>query len=203
MDLVERENWSNPNTMKPQSDEELIRALAQGDEVALSVLVERYSASIYRFSVRYTGDESLAEDVAQEVFFRLFLHARKYTAGRSFRTWLFTIVRNVSTDLARPYSHRKVATFRLGSDPAQEDFTPELITDGSPTPEDRIAALQTAQTVGRLLQDLPEKQRVAIILKYYEDMSTKEIAEVLGKSVSSVESLLVRAKQNLAKMLKL
>ncbi len=189
--------------MTSQSDEELIRALAQSDENALRILVERYSPSIYRFSVRYTGDESLAEDVAQEVFLRLFLHADKYAPGRSFKTWLFTIVRNVGIDLARPYSHRKSSSFRLGDDPAQQDFTPELIVNGSPTQEERMASQERQQMIVELLQDLPEKQRAAIILKYYEEMSTKEISEVMGKSVSSVESLLARAKQNLAKLLTL
>jgi len=189
--------------MTSPPDEQLIRALAQSDENALRLLVDRYSPSIYRFSVRYTGDESLAEDVAQEVFLRLFLHAKKYTAGRSFKTWLFTIVRNVSIDLARPYSHRKSSSSHFGDDPAREDFTSELIVNGSPTQEDRMAARERQQMMVELLQDLPEKQRAAIILKYYEEMSTKEIAVVLGKSVSSVESLLARAKQNLAKLLKL
>ncbi len=189
--------------MKSRTDEELIRTLVQGDENALRILVERYSPSIYRFSVRYTGDESLAEDVAQEVFFRLFLHAKKYTAGRSFKAWLFTIVRNVSIDLARPYSHRKAASFRLGSDPARQEFAPELITNGSPSQEDRMVFQERRQLISQLLQDLPEKQRAAIILKYYEDMSTKEISYVLGKSVPSVEALLARAKQKLATLLEL
>jgi RNA polymerase sigma-70 factor (ECF subfamily) len=189
--------------MKSLPDEELIRKLAQGDEDALRILVERYSPSIYRFSVGYTGDESLAEDVAQEVFFRLFLHAGKYTAGRSFKTWLFTIVRNAGIDLARPYSYRKSSSFRLGGGPAQEDFAPESIANGSPTQEDRMVSHERQQMMVESLQDLPEKQRAAIVLKYYEDMSTKEIAEVLGKSVSSVEALLARAKQKLAKLLML
>ena len=189
--------------MTDGSDEQLIQALAQKDENALKILVERYSPLIYRFSVRYTGDESLAEDVVQEVFLRLFLHAKKYTAGRSFKTWLFTIVRNVSIDLARPYSHRKSSSLYLGGYPAREDFSPELIVNGSPTQEDRVAARERHHMLVELVGELPEKQRSAIILKYYEDMSTKEIAVVLGKSVSSVESLLARAKQNLAKLLKL
>jgi RNA polymerase sigma-70 factor (ECF subfamily) len=185
------------------SDEQLICALAQGDEDALRILVERYSASIYWFSVRYTGDESLAEDVAQEVFLRLFLHANKYTAGRSFRTWLFTIARNVSIDLARPYSHRKSVSPRCSGDEANEEFTPESLANGSSSQEDQVADRERQKKIIDALQDLPEKQRAAIILKYYEDMSTKEIAEVLHKTVSSVEALLARAKQNLAESLKI
>lgn len=189
--------------MTSHSDEQLIRALAEGDKGALRVLVERYSASIYRFSVRYTGDESLAEDVAQEVFLRLFLHAKKYAAGRSFRTWLFTIVRNVSIDLARPYSHRKSASIQGSGDEAQEEFTPESISDGSSSQEDQVFNREKQEKIIDALQDLPEKQRAAIILKYYQDMSTKDIAEVLHKTVSSVEALLARAKQNLAESLKI
>ncbi len=187
--------------MTSHSDEQLIGALARGDEDALRILVERYLPSIYRFSLRYTGDESLAEDVAQEVFLRLFLHAEKYTAGRSFRTWLFTIVRNVSIDLARPYSHRKSVSLRGSGDEAQE-FTPESIANGSSSQEDQVANREKQRKIIDSLQELPEKQRAAIILKYYEDLSTREIAEVLQKTVSSVEALLARAKQNLAELLK-
>lgn len=185
------------------SDEQLIGALARGDEDALRILVERYSRSIYRFSVRYTGDESLAEDVAQEVFLRLFLHAKRYTAGRSFRTWLFTIARNVSIDLARPYSHRKSVSFRRSGDDALEEITPELIANGSSSQEDQVANREKQKKIIDALQNLSEKQRAAIILKYYEDMTTREIAEILRKTVSSVEALLARAKKNLAESLKI
>lgn len=188
----------NAGEMTSLSDEQLIRALAENDEDALRILVERYASSIYRFSVRYTGDESIAEDVAQEVFLRLFLHAKRFTPGRSFKTWLFAIVRNIAIDMARPYSHRKSFSIQT-----PEDFSPESVVSGSPTPEDRMASRERQEMIIGLLQDLPEKQRTVVILKYYEDMSTKEIGQVLGKSVSSVESLLARAKQNLAKLLKL
>ena len=189
--------------MTSHSDEQLIGALARGDEDALRILVERYSPSIYRFSLRYTGDESLAEDVAQEVFLRLFLHAGRYTAGRSFKTWLFTIVRNVSIDLARPYSHRKSASLRGTGDDGHEEFTPESIANGSSSQEDQVANQEKQRKIIDSLQKLAENQRAAIILKYYEDMSTREIAEVLHKTVSSVEALLARAKQNLAELLKI
>jgi RNA polymerase sigma-70 factor (ECF subfamily) len=189
--------------MRSESDEHILHALGQGDENALRILVERYSSSVYRFSVRYTGDESLAEDVAQEVFLRLFLHANKYTAGRSFKTWLFTIVRNVSIDLARPYSYRKSSSSHLNCGPAQANFSPELIVDESPTQEDQLAKQEQRKKIIHALQDLPEKQRASIILKYYEHMSNREIAEILHKSVSSVEALLARAKKNLAELLKI
>ena len=189
--------------MTSHSDEHLIGALARGDNDALRILVERYSPSIYRFSVRYTGDASLAEDVAQEVFLRLFLHAKKYTAGRSFRTWLFTIVRNVSIDLARPYSHRKSVSLKGYGDAGREEFTPESIANGSLSQEDQVANREKRKRIIDAVQDLPERQRAAIILKYYEDMSTREIAGVLHKTVSSVEALLARAKHNLAELLKI
>ena len=189
--------------MNSYSDEQLIHALAQNDEDALRILVERYSSSIYRFSVRYTGDQSLAEDVAQEVFLRLFLYAKKYTPGRSFKAWLFTIVRNVSIDLARPYSHRKSTSSYRSDYSMKKEFAPEMIVDGAPTQEDQMSAQERLQKIIRLLQELPGKQRAAIILKYYEDMSTQEIAVVLGKSISSTESLLVRAKHKLSKLMKL
>jgi hypothetical protein len=78
--------------MLTQSDEDLIRALGNGDESALRTLVDRHTASIYRFSVRYTGDESLAQDICQEVFLKVYRYSRRYKPGMSFKTWLFTIV---------------------------------------------------------------------------------------------------------------
>ncbi len=189
--------------MRQSSDEELIRALGNGDENALRALVERHTASIYRFSVRYTGDESLAQDIAQEVFLKLYRHARRFKAGMSFKTWLIRIVRNTSIDLARSYSYRKVHSLDAS------DSTDFLEGEGKPlvwvaqNPEESYSFKQTADRVASAVRSLPEKQRTAVILKYYEELPTKEIAEVMERTLSSVESLLVRAKRNLIKLLDL
>lgn len=187
--------------MRPQSDEDLMQALANGDEDALRTLVDRYTEAIYRFSVRFTGDESLAQDVAQEVFLRLYRNARKYAPAIPFKTWLFTIVRNTSIDLARSYSYRKAYSLEKSHSSQVGETEQKPLMNAAPNPEERYSARQSAQAVARAVQSLQEKQRTAVILRYYEDMSVNEIAGVMKATVSSVESLLVRAKRNLLKLM--
>lgn len=189
--------------MPDQSDEKLIEDLGNGDESALRTLVDRHTASIYKFSVRFTGDESLAQDICQEVFLKLYKYSRRYKPGMLFKTWLFTIVRNTSIDLARPYTYRRNNSL---SDADENDFV--QVAGQMPfrtihTPEEDYSLKETAQRLESALGTLPEKQRTATILKYYEEMPTKEIAEVMETTVSSVESLLVRAKRNLIRLLEL
>ncbi|MBI5571753.1 MAG: sigma-70 family RNA polymerase sigma factor [Desulfomonile tiedjei] len=186
-------------TMNAQSDEDLIQALGNGDENALRVLVDRHSAAIYRFSIRFTGDESLAQDIAQEVFLRLYRHARRFVPGTLFKTWLFTIVRNTSIDLARSYTYRKA--YSLDEYSQEPERTPPL--DADPDPEERYLSEESAHRVAQAVQSLPEKQRTAVILRYYEGLSAREIAGIMRSTVASVESLLVRAKRSLLKLLEL
>jgi RNA polymerase sigma-70 factor (ECF subfamily) len=185
--------------MRHRTDEELIQALGKGDEEALKVLVDRHTASIYRFSLRYTGDESIAQDICQEVFLRLYRNARKYVPGMPFKTWLFTIVRNSSINFGRLYTYRKA--FSLDEHP--EEIEKQSLLDRAPDPEERYLSQESAQKVVQAVQSLSERQRTAVILRYYEDMSVKEVAGIMKSTVSSVESLLVRAKINLLKLLKI
>jgi len=185
--------------MHAQSDADLIQALGNGDENSLRVLVDRHSAAIYRFSIRFTGDESLAQDIAQEVFLRLYRNARRYVPGTPFKAWLFTIVRNSSIDLARSYTYRKAYSLEEYSR-EREGTHPH---DANPDPEESYLSKESADQVAQAVRSLPEKQRTAVILRYYEGMSAREIAEIMRSTVASVESLLVRAKRNLAKLLAL
>lgn len=183
------------------SDEDLIKALGNGDENALRILVDRHTLSIYKFSLRYTGDESLAEDICQEVFLKVYRYARRYKPGMSFKIWLFTIVRNTSIDLARPYTYRKSHSLDTADETEfiqSANISPSRNTH---TPEDDLATMERARKLESALGTLSEKQRTATILKYYEEMAIKEIAEVMETTVPSVESLLVRAKRNLLKLL--
>jgi RNA polymerase sigma-70 factor (ECF subfamily) len=183
----------------PQSDEDLMHALGNGDMTALRTLVDRHTPSIYRFSIRYTGDELLAQDVCQEVFLRLYRNAHRYVRGMPFKTWLFTIVRNASIDLARSHAYRKAYSLEEHT----QDTEKRSLLDPTPDPEERYLSKESAQRVAQAVQSLPEKQRTVVILRYYEDLSAREIASILGSTVSSVESLLVRAKRNLLKKIRI
>lgn len=187
----------------PPSDENLILALGHGDETALRMLVDRHTASVYRFAVRYTGDESLAQDICQEVFLKIYRNAGRYKSGMPFRNWLFTIAQNTSIDLARPYTYRKIHSLDPADETEAHSGITEPLSGKAPTPEEEYAAREKALSLESALAKLSEKQRTAIILKYYEEMSTKEVAGIMETTVSSVESLLVRAKLNLIKLLQL
>ena len=183
--------------MRHWSDEKLIEALGGGDEEALRVLVERHTASIYRFSLRYTGNESIAQDICQEVFLSLYRNARKYKPGMPFKTWLFTIVRNTSINFARSYTYRKASSL----EELPQEMKKTSLLDLAPDPEARFLSEELAHCLSQAVQSLSEKQRTAVILRYYQGMSIKEVAEIMKSTVSSVESLIFRAKTNLIKLL--
>ena len=183
------------------SDEQLLAALLEDDENSLRVLVDRYASSIYRFAIRFSNDESLAEDISQEVFLRVYRYARLFDRHRIFKTWLFAIARNVSIDMAAAARVRRFQSLD-DDDPhgARRHVSPLY---AEKTVEDDYIQQETEQALRKAIHGLPENQRSSIILRYYEGMAVKEIATVMDCSVSAVESLLVRAKRNLAKSMEL
>ncbi len=183
--------------MRNWPDEKLVEALGKGDEEALTVLVERHTASIYKFSIRYTGNEAIAQDICQEVFLRLYRKARKYIPGMPFKTWLFTIVRNTSINFARSYTYRKASSL----EELPQEIKKTSLLDLAPDPEARYLSQESTHRLSQAVQSLSEKQRTAIILRYYQGMSIKEVAEIMKSTVPSVESLIFRAKNNLMKLL--
>jgi len=187
--------------MPSQTDEHLLQLLLQGDENALRLLVDRYAYSIYRFAVRFSNDAALAEDISQEVFLRVYRYAFRFDPAQPFRTWLFSIARNVSIDMLRAARFGRLESLNEREDawPLTPGQNPLESTD--PTPEDRVISQETEQAVKTALRALNENQRTAIILKYFEQLTVREIADVLSTTESAVESLLVRAKRNLAKLL--
>lgn len=186
--------------MNRPSDADLVSALASGDEAALGALVDRYARSVYRFCLRYCNDPNLAEDASQEVFLRIFLYARKFRPDTPFKTWMFAIARNASADALR--SAARARPSGDGADSEGNSLCPNPTQLGEQSdPEKRLLTFEESLRVNNAIADLPDGQRAAVILRYFEEMQVSEIAGVLGRSVSSVESLLVRAKRNLAKSL--
>lgn len=162
--------------------------LATGDREALGVLVERHQQRVLALARRFLGNDTLAEDVAQDAFLRVWRSAATYTPTAQFATWLYRIVANLCWDL------RRRARLRL-----QEDFAGRgpPVTDASP--------LEHSETIARVqaaVLELPDRQRLALLLHRYEGLSQREIAAITGWSVSAVESCLVRAYEKLRQTLR-
>jgi len=171
--------------MDADSDEALVGRVAAGDATAYRRLVDRHLSRTLRLARRLTGNASDAEDVVQDAFLRLWQHGHRWQAGRArFTTWFYRIVVNLCIDRRR---RPAFAPLEAAGDPADDRVD-------AGTAIDRAKA---ARAVGEAIAALPERQRAALVLSYYQDLSNAEAAQILSISVGAVETLLVRARRNL------
>lgn len=172
------------------SDDELVAAVATGDGQACGVLMQRHLGRIVALARRMMGNQADAEEVAQEVFLRVWTHAGKWEPGRAqFGTWLYRVAANLCLDRLR----RTRSTVDI-------DDMPDLVS-GEPRPDERLEADELAARVEAALQQLPERQRAAIALSHYQGLSNTETAEILDITVEAVESLLSRGRRQLRTLL--
>jgi RNA polymerase sigma-70 factor, ECF subfamily len=183
------------------SSEDLMARTAGGDENAFETLVNRHQTSVLNLIYRFVGDRVKAQDLAQEVFLRVWQAARSYKHEAKFTTWVYRIASNLCFNELKSARRRKWFPF-LQLNEESEKTSEENFSDDSPSPEDLLLAKERSLQITEALQTLPENQRMAMILKRYDDLSYEEIARVMDCSVSAVESLLVRAKGALQKKLK-
>jgi RNA polymerase sigma-70 factor (ECF subfamily) len=175
--------------------------VARGDEDAFEILVTRHQTSVLNLVYRFIGDRTQAKDLAQEVFLRVWQAAKSYKPEAKFTTWIYRITANLCFNELKSARRKKwLQLLRSGGN--REVQTEEDFPDSSPSPEDLLLAKERSRQISDALQSLPANQRMALILKRYDDLSYEEIAQVLGCSVSAVESLLVRAKRTLQETLK-
>ena len=184
------------------TDEELMARIAEGDEYALQILVERHQTSLLNLIYRFLGDRTKSQDLAQEVFLRIWQAARGYKPKAKFTTWLYRIAANVCLNELKASRRKKWLRF-FQVDRDEQKVEEEAFSDGSPSPEDLLLSRERNHQITQALQSLPENQRMALILKRYDDLAYEEIARILNCSVAAVESLLVRAKKNLQEKLKI
>jgi RNA polymerase sigma-70 factor (ECF subfamily) len=158
----------------------------EDDMEAYRLLVERYQQRVVNTVFRYTGDGAGAEDLAQEVFIKVFKARKTYQPVAKFSTWLFRIATNLCLNEIRNRKHRPNVSLDDNPllDPGQDDRTGEAAER-----QELVAAVR------RALDALPENQRMAVVLNKYEDRSYEEIGAALGMTVSAVKSLLFRARQ--------
>ena len=182
------------------SSEDLMAKTAAGDEFAFEILVGRHQTSILNLIYRYVGDRTGARDVAQEVFLRVWRAAGSYEPKAKFTTWIYRITVNLCLNELKSAKGKKWVGLETGGEEG-EGIGYETRSDGSLSPEDLLLAKERSRHVSEALQALPANQRMALILKRYDNLSYDEIAKIMKCSVSAVESLLVRAKKNLQEKL--
>ena len=176
--------------IEDDSDEALLDRLAAHDEVAFRKLIERHIDRAYGIALRLLGSSADAEDVVQDTMLKIWTHRGRWEHGRAkFSTWLYRVVTNRCIDL-----HRRPRTDNVDAVPDPADAKPDAF---SSMQRDEVSSLlETA------IQRLPEQQRVAVVLSYHEEMSNGDIAEVMNTTVSAVESLLKRGRQQLREILR-
>lgn len=174
-------------------DVRLMRLVARGDSSALEDLIERHQALVAGTVARMLGSNSDVEDIAQQVFIRVWKSARRYVPRAKFTTWLLKITRNlVFNEMRRA---RRRAQIPLQSEPGAEEIP--LKDETNPAPDASLLEDELRRAIEEAILQLPESQRMALILRRYEQLSYEQIAEVLDLSVPAVKSVLFRARTEL------
>jgi RNA polymerase sigma-70 factor (ECF subfamily) len=169
-------------------DHSLMAEVADGNERAFRTLAGRHLDWALRLAGRLTGNAADAEDVVQEAMLRVWVNASRWRPDAGFRTWFYRVVVNLALDWRRRKPFRPLSD---AGDPV----------DPAPDPQAALSRGQTDKLVTAAIAELPERQRVAVVLTYHEELSNAEVAALLDVSVGAVEGLLVRARQALRERL--
>lgn len=172
-----------------RSDEMLMQEVRAGSVAAFQALYDRHSRAVFNFLLRLTGDRQIAEDLLQETFLRVFSHREDYRPTAAFRTWLFTIARNLAIDQLRQ---------RSGS---EELETAERVVDPGATPLQQAEAQELSDRLQAAVLRLPPSQREVLLLSRFAGLSHEEIAQVTGASPAAVRVTLHRALRRLRGLL--
>lgn len=178
-------------------DVALMGRVGAGDMHAFEELVERHQRAVIGTVAKMLGNASEAEDIAQQVFVRVWKSAGRYEAQAKFTTWLFTITRNLVFNEVR----RRQRKPTVPADEREETTHRELEDARTVAPDDDLLQAELEEAIDRAIQSLPEKQRMAVILRRYEELPYEEIARVLSMSLPAVKSLLFRARTQLKESL--
>ena len=179
--------------VKSDKDERLIALTAHGDEQAFERIMQKYQQAVFNTIYRYTGSRDDVQDLAQEIFIKVWRNAAKFKGKSKFSTWLYRIVANHCINYRRRRRKDHVSLDEM----AEKGQTPEALRV-----EPDWEARYTAEYVRKAVDELPDRQRMALVLSQFEGRSYKEIAEIMKVSLSSVESLIFRARSRLKQKLK-
>jgi RNA polymerase sigma-70 factor (ECF subfamily) len=190
------------NSWMADPDVGLMLRVQQDDAEAFEQLVHKYQERVLNVFYQLLGDAEEAEDLTQEVFLRVYRSRKRYKPTARFSTWLFTIVNNLALNARRDRRRRPTRPFdMLRSSPESEAPVEQLLKDPAKSAASGLAQAEMAALVRRALDQLNERQRLALILHKYEDMSYTEIGAVMNLGTAAVKSLLARARAHLRQIL--
>ena len=184
------------------SDAEMMLRVKAGDDSAFDYLVQKYRRPIIGFMYRMARNTAAAEDLAQEVFLRVYRSRGNYEASAKFSTWLYRIATNLGVNHARDTRHeRPENTVNLDEPDSETGTTPDL-ADKTPHVEEELLRRERLAAIRQKVEALPERQKLAVLMHKYQEMDYRQIAEVLKLSESATKSLLFRAYETLRTELK-
>lgn len=181
------------------TDNEVIIQILGGDRDLFRHLVERYQPMVFRTCMGFLHNRDDAEDLTQEIFISAYQSLGKFKGDASFSTWMYRISVNASLNKVRKSS--KNSFFQQLESVFSSEKKRDLPISDNENPEDILIRNEHREWVTKALNSLPESQRTAIVLSNYDDLSQKEIAEIINTTEGAVEALLQRGKANLRKKL--
>ena len=188
--------------LDPASDAAVMLRVAAGDEAGFDYLVQKYHRAMIHFLFRMVHNEAIAEEMAQEVFLRVYRSRESYRAEAKFTTWLYRIATNLAVNHARDTKHERTAqTVYLDAPDPETGTTPDVADEG-PSAEQNLLREERMAAIRTHVMALPERQRMAVLMHKYQGMDYRQIGEVLKLSESATKSLLFRAYQTLRDKLK-
>jgi RNA polymerase sigma-70 factor, ECF subfamily len=188
--------------LDPKSDAAIMLRVAEGDEAGFNYLATKYHRPMIHFLYRMVGNQAVAEELAQEVFLRVYRARSSYRAEARFTTWLYRIATNLAVNHARDTRHeRNAQTVYLDQPDPETGATPD-VADDEPTAEQQLMRDERMAAIRLHVMALPERQRMAVLMHKYQGMDYRQIGEVLKLSESATKSLLFRAYQTLRDKLK-
>lgn len=174
--------------------QEIVEEARKGTESAFKKLLNTYWSDVYRFQFAKTNNENEAEDITIKTFAKAFDKISLYNDNYNFKTWLISISKNIFIDSIRGKKKETVSLTKNNSEA-------HLITDDSPSPEDQIINEQNLAELLSYIKKLNKKQQEIINLRYFQELSYREISETLNESMSSVKVNLLRAKKLLSEII--
>ena len=184
------------------SDADIMLRAKAGDQSAFDYLVQKYRRPMVSFMYRMARNTAAAEDLAQEVFLRVYRSRASYEASAKFTTWLYRIATNLAVNHARDTRHERPEVQVSLDEPDEDTGTTLELPDGHLTAEQVMVRRERMTAIRSKVEALPEQQKLAVIMHKYQQMDYKQIADVLKKSESATKSLLFRAYETLRDQLK-